>query len=98
MNLSYTDVWPSLTPSQPALTSYNDSFAHLDWKAYSRNNEFYMIEVMYVTPPPVVSENSSTVVIKPAGFKILAFTRGLFLVINKGPENRQPLCVYKCKP
>ena len=95
MNLSYTDVWPSLTPSQPALTSYNDSFAHLDWKAYSRNNEFYMIEVMYVTPPPVVIENSSTVAIKPAGFENLSFTRGLFLIINKDAEIRQPMCVFR---
>ena len=54
-----------------------------------------MIEVMYATPPPVVSENSSTVVIEPAGFEILAFTHGLLLIINKGAEIRQPMRVFR---
>ena len=95
MNLSYTDERTSLTPSQPALTSYNDSLAHLDWKANSGRKEFYIMEVMNMTTPPVASENSSTEINKPAGFEILAFTRVLFLIINKDAEIRQPMCFFR---
>ena len=97
-----------LAPSRPVYAELNTSHAILEWKSYSANFEFFMVEVRFVFLSAEINDGPSTMpptsptavtAFHVNSFELFAYTNASTIVIDKeaafGRRRPLPLVVFR---